>query len=70
MKKYQDLFTKEVQLVINRLFSPFFPMTRLLRLINWEKIYFSIDGENNKDWVKLNQLKDWIPNEINKFFIR
>ncbi len=58
-----------VQLAVNRLFAPLFPMTRLLKLINWESNYVSIDVEDNEDGIVLCQLKEWIDPNINKFFI-
>jgi len=61
--------TVDIQIAINRLFSPLFPMTRLLKLINWKINNVSVDVENNDSWVDLSKLKDSIPEEIIKFFI-
>ncbi len=69
INKKKKNVTLEVQLAINRLFAPIFPMTRLLRLTNWKTNYVSVDVVDNEDWVELSQLKDSISPEINKFFI-
>ncbi|MCD5380623.1 hypothetical protein LR004_01740, partial [Candidatus Gracilibacteria bacterium] len=70
--------TIDVQLVINRLFAPYFPMTRLLKLFNQEEKdkdiervenYVSIDVENNDNGIELCKLKDEVPEKIEKFFI-
>lgn len=65
----KSINTKEIQLAVNRLFAPLFPMTRLLKLINGKVNYVSIDVENNEDGIKLNQLKEGTNENINKFFI-
>lgn len=67
-KKKKDI-TPEVQLAVNRLFSPLFPMTRLLKLVNWNTNYVSVDVESNNQWINLCKLNDNIADEINMFFI-
>ena len=60
--------TTEEQYIINRIFSPFFPMTRVLKLINWKTKYVSIDVEWNKEWIDLIKFNSNIPEEITHFF--
>ncbi len=64
----------EEQLLINRIFSPFFPMARLIKLKNWKTEYVSINVEeikterNQSSWKEICWFKESTPEEIKKYF--
>lgn len=66
--------TTEEQLLVNRIFAPYFPMTRLLKLKNWKVDYVSINIEDKiKEWKDLSGkevcwFKDSVPKEIKSLF--
>ena len=60
------IVNKESQLLVNRIFSPFLSMTRLIRLKNWKTTVASIDV-NHKEAEWILKHKEWVKNEILDF---